>query len=713
MGSPITPASPSESPESLEEFDGLRSQRMGASDDFDEEEEEDDDGDQTLGGVAVSRARSRAARGGPSHYRLNARWRRCWPCCRRLVRSIPRAQVRSLLELAWPSALSLLAMQAVAMTSLAFVGHLGEAELGGAAAGNAVQNLLGFSVVVGLNSAVDTLCAQSFGAGQKQLVGLVAQRAAAAFTLVLIPIGVLWWHTEQLLLWAGQEADVARLAGEYVRWSMPSLLPYLYTDIARRFLQAQGITRPQILIALVANAWHAIVAWTCVFRLGLGLKGAAMAYASTHFVTLALTLGYVRWGNGSRLYRSMCPPALAGGGGASGLLCCFSDLSTTIRRLCTGWGELYSLGLPGVLMLFGEWCVYELIQLASGWVGRTELDTFSLLQTVTVSAFMLPLSISIAASILVGNALGAAQPRQASLVARGAVMLALLFVCIELLVLMLLRGRALGALFTTDEPVLSLFTDLSQWYLLWLLPFDALQCTQGGVIRGAGFQKMGAATNMVAYWLVGVPLALGLAFRGPKLGLPGLLIGMACAVTIAAIAFAVQLRRVDWDAESRRALQRVEEERQAGLAEAAGGAAGSDGAGGGGTRFDASSSAVTDEGDEEDDEDVLGIEMAASPTSGTVDSSDAGAESFSSLRNGRGEGGAMQQASAHVDEDENEDVLAFAANGGGEDGLVGVSRADIVLASASPPVPPPVLLPPRDSQAAFKHAQARNTHTNH
>ena len=39
----------------------------------------------------------------------------------------------------------------------------------------------------------------------------------------------------------------------------------------------------------------------------------------------------------------------------------------------SGWGEYLGLGIPGSIMVFLEWIVFDILALMAGWLGTTEL----------------------------------------------------------------------------------------------------------------------------------------------------------------------------------------------------------------------------------------------------------------------------------------------------------------------------------------------------
>eukprot|EP00602_Paraphysomonas_sp_CaronLab_P011140 CAMPEP_0185041372 /NCGR_PEP_ID=MMETSP1103-20130426/40589_1 /TAXON_ID=36769 /ORGANISM="Paraphysomonas bandaiensis, Strain Caron Lab Isolate" /LENGTH=144 /DNA_ID=CAMNT_0027581075 /DNA_START=796 /DNA_END=1227 /DNA_ORIENTATION=- len=136
-------------------------------------------------------------------------------------------------------------------------------------------------------------------------------------------------------------------------------------------------------------------------------------------------------------------------------------------------------------------------------LGGDAVTVQTIVLQVLIISFMFPLGIGIAASSLVGNALGAGKVQLASELAR----LSLGFVFTLSMVIapvILFVGPYFMELFTADKKVKELCNQL-----LFLLAYSAsMDCMQGvssGILRGAGKQNIGAFTNLVAFYIIGVP----------------------------------------------------------------------------------------------------------------------------------------------------------------------------------------------------------------
>ena len=82
--------------------------------------------------------------------------------------------------------------------------------------------------------------------------------------------------------------------------------------------------------------------------------------------------------------------------------------------------------------------------------------------------------------------------------------------------------------FTTDEPVRKLAKE-SLTFLSVFCFFDAVQGVISGILRGSGKQMIGAVANIIAFYVIGLPLAYYFCFK-TSLGITGLMLGLSGGV---------------------------------------------------------------------------------------------------------------------------------------------------------------------------------------
>ncbi|KAG6617760.1 Multidrug/Oligosaccharidyl-lipid/polysaccharide (MOP) Flippase Superfamily [Phytophthora cinnamomi] len=151
-------------------------------------------------------------------------------------------------------------------------------------------NLTSCSVGLGLESALDTLCSQAYGAKAFEKIGLYFQAGVLVLGTVLVPVFVINWYTEYVLQWFGQDEEVARLAGQFSRCLLPGI-PFLYTyELVRKVLQAQNIMFPLVVIAAMGNVVNVAAGYGLAYHTSLGFYGIAIG-CSLGNMTLALLLG--------------------------------------------------------------------------------------------------------------------------------------------------------------------------------------------------------------------------------------------------------------------------------------------------------------------------------------------------------------------------------------------------------------------------------------
>ncbi|VAH31639.1 unnamed protein product [Triticum turgidum subsp. durum] len=410
-------------------------------------------------------------------------------------------EVKKQLYLAGPLVVGSLLQNVVQMISVMFVGHLGELDLSSASIATSFAGVTGFSLLAGMSSSLDTLCGQAFGAKQYHLLGIYKQRAILVLTPLSVVVAVIWAYTGQILLFFGQDPEIAMGAGSYIRWMIPALFVYGPLQCHVRFLQTQNIVLPVMLSSGVTALNHILVCWLLVYKLGLGNKGLSME--------------------------------------------AFRDILSFLR-----------LAVPSALMVCLEWWSFELLVLFSGFLPNPKLEASVLsisLNTLSL-VFRIPSGLGAAISTRVSNELGAGRPDAARLATYVIMVLGLVSSVSVGLAIILVRNLW-GYAYSNEKEVVEYIARMMPILAVTFL-FDDLQCVLSGIVRGCGFQKIGAYVNLSAYYLVGIPAALYFAFVY-HLGGMGLWFGLTCGLVVQTVLLLSITLRTNWDKEALKAKDRV------------------------------------------------------------------------------------------------------------------------------------------------------------
>ncbi|KAL5079524.1 hypothetical protein RYX36_007945 [Vicia faba] len=385
------------------------------------------------------------------------------------------------------------------LISVMFVGHLGVLALSGASMATSFATVIGYSLLEGVASALDTLCGQSYGAKQYRMLGVHTQRAMFILMIVAIPLAIIFANTRSIFILLGQDPEISTEAGNYAKLMVPSLFAYGPLQCLNRFLQTQNIVFPMMFSSAVTTLLHIPLCWVMVYKSGLGSKGAAIAISMSEWLNVII-------------------------------------LSLYINSL-----EIWS---------------FELMVILSGLLPNPKLETsvLSICLNTEAAIWMIPFGLSGAISIRVSNELGAGNPRAARL----AVCVVMVITIIESILVgavMFLTRNILGYAYSNEEQVVK--------YIATLLPIlavthflDGLQCVLSGTARGCGRQEIGVYVNLGAYYLVGVPAAVVLAFV-LHVGGKGLFLGIICALIVQVFALMIITIRTDWKKETKKVSDRV------------------------------------------------------------------------------------------------------------------------------------------------------------
>jgi MATE family multidrug resistance protein len=295
--------------------------------------------------------------------------------------------------------------------------------------------------------------------------------------------------------------------------------PFLVFVALRQSLQAMHRLSALLWAIVATNALNALLDWVLIFgKLGvpaMGVAGSAWATAVSRWGLVAALVLFAR--------KDLRALLLA----RAGRVLAWRPL-----------GRMVAIGIPVGLQFLVEYATFAGVAVLVGTLGADQLAGHQVALTLSSMSFMVPLGISMAGSVLVGNAIGRGDPAGVAAASK-------LTLAAGAGVMVLFAILFLGA----PGPLASIFTDLESVHTLavLLIPiagifqvFDGTQVSAMGVLRGMADTRVPMLIHLGGFWGIGIPLACYLGFeRG--LGARGFWWGLVAGLAAVAV---VQVLRV-------------------------------------------------------------------------------------------------------------------------------------------------------------------------
>lgn len=415
-------------------------------------------------------------------------------------------------------------LQSVApVVSVMMVGHLDELSLSGASVATSFTNVTGFAFLFGMACALDTLCGQAYGAEEYEKLGNYTYGAIICLILASLPICVVWIFTDKLLILIGQDPSISTVARNFSICLIPRLLAYAFLQPFSRFLQTQSLILPLLFTTLATLFFQIPLTWIFLFKLDLKTNGAAFALSISSWFNVFLLGFYVK-------FSSKCQTTRAG---------------SSPRHLLRGIIQFLRLALPSTAMVCLEWWSSEVLILLSGLLPNPKLETsvVSICFTIIYIHFYVTYGFGGAVSVRVSNELGAGNAKAAKMATASILVLGMLEVICISAALFSCR-KILGYAFSNQKEIVDRIADLSP-LMCFLIIIDSFQAVFSGVIRGSGWQDIGAYINLGAYYLIGIPAGAVLTFV-LHLKSKGLMIGFFAGAVVHAALLALIILFTDW-----------------------------------------------------------------------------------------------------------------------------------------------------------------------
>ncbi|RVW45951.1 Protein detoxification 40 [Vitis vinifera] len=431
------------------------------------------------------------------------------PWLRRL-RTATWIELKLLFRLAAPAVLVYLINNAMSLSTRVFAGHLGNLELAAASLGNSGIQLFAYGLMLGMGSAVETLCGQAYGANSD----LRLCKAHLALT--------------------GESSAVASAAAVFVYGLIPQIFAYAVNFPIQKFLQAQSIVAPSAIISAATLSVHLLLSWVAVYKLGMGLIGASLVLSLSWWIIVGAQFVYI-------LISDRCKYTWTG----------FS------LQAFSGLWEFLKLSAASAVMLCLETWYFQMLVLIAGLLKNPELalDSLSICMAISGLLFMVSVGFNAAASVRVSNELGAGNPKSAAFSVVLVNLVSFIIAVIEAIVVLSLR-HVISYAFTGGATVAKEVSDLCPFLAVTLI-LNGVQPVLSGVAVGCGWQAFVAYVNVGCYYVVGIPLGCVLGFKF-DLGAKGIWSGMIGGTVMQTLILVWITYRTDWSKEVEKAKQRLD-----------------------------------------------------------------------------------------------------------------------------------------------------------
>ncbi len=434
-----------------------------------------------------------------------------------------RSHVAATLSLGLPLVGAQMAQVSIGATDAVMIGWLGARELAASTLGATA-----FFVVLmfgsGFAFAVIPMVSQGAATNDVETVSRATRTGlwitALYSALMMVPL----WFIEPILLFGGQDADIAAMTASYVRIMQWSLFPALFVMVLRSFFS--GLQKPRVVLfaTITAALINALVNYALIFgNFGmprLELQGAAIASLASTLLSLLVLCVRIESIAGLRRFRL------------------FAGLH---RPDVPALRELLRHGLPISLTIVAEVGLFAAASTMMGWLGAVPLAAHGIALQLASLVFMIPLGLSSAAAVRVGEAHALGQTGN---VRRAALVVVVMSIIVSTL--------SAAAFLIFPEVLVSLFLDYSNPDAKEVLAYgivlmamaasfqlvDGLQAIGAGILRGLKDTARPALIAVVSYWGVGFPVAWWLGFGKGWLGGfggPGVWAGLALGLGVAAI----------------------------------------------------------------------------------------------------------------------------------------------------------------------------------
>jgi len=436
------------------------------------------------------------------------------------------SHTRSLVKLAYPILIAQLIQNLMGFVDIVMAGRVSAIDMAAVAVANSIWLPL-ILTVYGLIMALAVIVSQLAGAKNYAAISeQTYQSAWIALTLGISLIGLYYLLAPLIAPAIELEGNLKPLIFDYLQyivWGAPGFCLYL---VLRNYSEGLSYTKPTMIISIIGLLVNIPANYIFIYgEFGAPALGGAGCGVATALVYWAMFIGMLVYALTSKVLK---------------------QAPLFNKFYWPNWFEIkniLALGIPIALSLLFEVSLFAVVAIILVPFGAETVASHQIALNFSGLIFMIPLSLAMATTIKVGNAIGNNNHQEAKDYTIHAISLGLLLAIFTAIITVLFRVPIVS-IYTMELPVIELAANILLLATLYQFS-DTVQVVSAGALRGYKDTKSILYITFISYWLIGLTVGLVLGVTDwvvPKMGPYGFWIGFITGLSTAAVLLAWRLK---------------------------------------------------------------------------------------------------------------------------------------------------------------------------
>lgn len=424
----------------------------------------------------------------------------------------PEASI--LVKIGLPVILAQLLQMSMSFVDTVMAGRLSPEDLAAVAVGSSLMLPLAV-LCMGTMMAVTPIVAQNVGGRKLRQIGKNARQVLWLSQILTLPSFFIMRNLDIAMLAIGVTDEIIPIAIGYLKAISWGIFPFYAYAALRYFSEGLSVTRPAMFIALIGLLVNIPANYVLMFgKLGFPRLGAVGTGYASAIVFIVMFIGML-------IFTLRFEPYQRFG--------IFERFRLPEKRYLK---ELLGIGVPIGISSTMEVTMFAAVSLMVSTISTLAIAAHQVAINFAAMMFMIPFGLSVAISARVGNSIGRKRPDEARFRGFVGVVVCCCVMAVTAIII-LLFPRQIASIYTNEVAVIDIAVQLLFMAAIFQLS-DGLQVAGFGALRGLKDTTVPMIVNLIAYWLIGIPVAWYLGFRAGY-GAPGLWVGLIAGLTVAGV----------------------------------------------------------------------------------------------------------------------------------------------------------------------------------